>query len=95
MAIYYASKAYVLSFSEALSQELAAKGVSVTALCPGPVPTAPSQDVRPAMISAAPARESMTVPPLPVLPALASLPTDRPDPLLADQRGDSREVGEQ
>ena len=39
MAIYYASKAYVLSFSEALSQELAPKGVSVTALCPGPVPT--------------------------------------------------------
>jgi short-subunit dehydrogenase len=39
MAIYYASKAYVLSFSEALSQELASKGVSVTALCPGPVPT--------------------------------------------------------
>jgi short-subunit dehydrogenase len=39
MAIYYASKAYVLSFSEALSQELARKGVSVTALCPGPVPT--------------------------------------------------------
>jgi short-subunit dehydrogenase len=39
MAVYYATKAYVLSFSEALSQELAAKGVSVTALCPGPVPT--------------------------------------------------------
>jgi short-subunit dehydrogenase len=39
MAIYYASKAYVLSFSEALSQELASKGVTVTALCPGPVPT--------------------------------------------------------
>jgi len=39
MAIYYASKAYVLSFSEALSAELAPKGVSVTALCPGPVPT--------------------------------------------------------
>ena len=39
MAIYYATKAYVLSFSEALSQELASKGVSVTALCPGPVPT--------------------------------------------------------
>jgi short-subunit dehydrogenase len=39
MAVYYATKAYVLSFSEALSQELAGKGVSVTALCPGPVPT--------------------------------------------------------
>jgi uncharacterized protein len=39
MAIYYASKAYVLSFSEALSVELAPLGVSVTALCPGPVPT--------------------------------------------------------
>jgi short-subunit dehydrogenase len=39
MAVYYASKAYVLSFSEALHQELAPKGVRVTALCPGPVPT--------------------------------------------------------
>jgi short-subunit dehydrogenase len=39
MAVYYASKAYVLSFSEALSAELAPLGVSVTALCPGPVPT--------------------------------------------------------
>lgn len=39
MAVYYASKAYVLSFSEALHQELAASGVGVTALCPGPVAT--------------------------------------------------------
>ncbi len=39
MAVYYASKAYVLSFSEALSHELAASGVSVTALCPGPTET--------------------------------------------------------
>ena len=39
MAVYYASKAYVLSFSEALHQELARRGVKVTALCPGPVPT--------------------------------------------------------
>ena len=39
MAIYYASKAYVLSFTEALHQELRDKGVKVTALCPGPVPT--------------------------------------------------------
>ncbi len=39
MAVYYASKAYVLSFSEALHQELSSRGVRVTALCPGPVPT--------------------------------------------------------
>jgi hypothetical protein len=39
MAVYYASKAYVLSFSEALHQELAPRGVRVTVLCPGPVPT--------------------------------------------------------
>jgi short-subunit dehydrogenase len=39
MAVYYATKAYVLSFSEALHAELKAKGVKVTVLCPGPVPT--------------------------------------------------------
>jgi uncharacterized protein len=39
MAVYYASKAYVLSFSEALHHELARRGVRVTVLCPGPVPT--------------------------------------------------------
>jgi hypothetical protein len=39
MAVYYASKAYVLSFSEALRCELAPRGVRVTALCPGPVPS--------------------------------------------------------
>ena len=36
MAVYFATKAYVLSFSEALSNEVSSKGVSVTALCPGP-----------------------------------------------------------
>ena len=36
MAVYYATKAYVLSFSEALANELAGTGVTVTTLCPGP-----------------------------------------------------------
>jgi len=39
MAVYYATKAYVLSFTEALHSELQPTGVRVTALCPGPVPT--------------------------------------------------------
>jgi uncharacterized protein len=39
MAVYYASKAYVLHFSEALSIELLGSGVTVTALCPGPTLT--------------------------------------------------------
>jgi uncharacterized protein len=39
MAVYYASKAYVLSFSEALRHELAPHGVRVTTLCPGSVST--------------------------------------------------------
>ena len=38
-AVYYASKAYVLSFSEALHQRAQAEGVRVTCLCPGPVAT--------------------------------------------------------
>ena len=36
MAVYYATKAYVLSFSEAIAKELEGTGVTVTALCPGP-----------------------------------------------------------
>jgi short-subunit dehydrogenase len=39
MAVYYASKAYVLSFTEAMRRELAPQGVRVTVVCPGPVPT--------------------------------------------------------
>lgn len=39
MAIYYATKAFVLSFSEALWDELNGSGVTVTCLCPGPVRT--------------------------------------------------------
>lgn len=38
-AVYYASKAYVVSFTESLHCELKPLGVRVTALCPGPVPT--------------------------------------------------------
>jgi hypothetical protein len=36
MCVYYATKAFVLSFSEAIAAELAETGVTVTALCPGP-----------------------------------------------------------
>ena len=39
MAVYYATKAYVLSFSEALHHELVDRGIRVAALCPGPVET--------------------------------------------------------
>lgn len=39
MAVYAATKAYVTSFSEAIGIELRPKGITVTALCPGPVPT--------------------------------------------------------
>lgn len=39
MATYYASKSYVLSFTEAIAEELRGTGVSATALCPGPVDT--------------------------------------------------------
>lgn len=39
MAVYYASKAYVLNFSLALREELKDKGITVTTLCPGPTAT--------------------------------------------------------
>ncbi|MBI3967434.1 MAG: SDR family oxidoreductase [Chloroflexi bacterium] len=39
MAVYYATKAYVLSFSEAIANELQGTNVTVTALCPGPTHT--------------------------------------------------------
>ena len=39
MAVYYATKAFLLSFTEALAEELAGTGVTATALCPGPTTT--------------------------------------------------------
>ena len=39
MAVYHATKAFTVSLTEALHAELAAEGVKVCALCPGPVPT--------------------------------------------------------
>jgi uncharacterized protein len=39
MAVYHATKAYALSLSEALHQELKPQGIKVTVLCPGPVKT--------------------------------------------------------
>ena len=39
MAVYYASKSYVTSFSQALGYELRRSGITVTALCPGPTTT--------------------------------------------------------
>jgi short-subunit dehydrogenase len=39
MAVYYATKAYVISFSEALAEELRDSGVTVSVLCPGPTET--------------------------------------------------------
>ena len=39
MAVYFATKAFVLSFSEALHEEVLDKGIRVTALCPGPTKT--------------------------------------------------------
>ena len=39
MSVYYATKAFVLSFTEALSVELEGTGVHISALCPGPTRT--------------------------------------------------------
>ena len=39
MAVYFATKAFVLSFSEALHEEVKSQGVKVSALCPGPTAT--------------------------------------------------------
>lgn len=46
MAVYYASKAYVLSFSEALANELNDYNITVTTLCPGPTKTGFSEQAQ-------------------------------------------------
>jgi short-subunit dehydrogenase len=46
MAVYAASKAYVLSFSDALSVELRGSGIKVTALCPGMTDTSMVADIK-------------------------------------------------
>src|SRR3984957_2167220 len=46
MAVYYATKAYVLSFTEAWAEELAGTGLTVSVLCPGPTATNFSQVAR-------------------------------------------------
>lgn len=54
-AVYAATKAYVLSYSRALNRELKDRGISVTAICPGPVKTEflilPRQQVKSPFIS--------------------------------------------
>jgi short-subunit dehydrogenase len=65
MVIYYATKAFLLSFTEAFAEELTGTGVTVTALCPGPTETNfgeaanarfSHQFLKPAMTAAAVAR---------------------------------------
>ncbi len=46
MSVYYATKAYVLSFSEALAEEVHSYGIKISALCPGPVKTEFQQTAR-------------------------------------------------
>jgi short-subunit dehydrogenase len=65
MAVYYASKAYVLSFTEALHHELKGTGIRVSALCPGPT-TSEFSDVAD---SHSPALERMKMPAAPVVAA--------------------------
>jgi uncharacterized protein len=78
-AVYAASKAYVTSFSEALRAELRSTNISVTVLCPGPVPTEfDSVAARPGAERRVPP-DSITVPVQTVAhEALAAVARDRP-----------------
>ncbi|HYJ52105.1 MAG TPA: SDR family oxidoreductase [Allosphingosinicella sp.] len=65
MAVYYASKAYVLSFTEALHYELKDSPIRVTCLCPGPTESEFSEVAK----SHSPTLERMKVPAAPVVRA--------------------------
>jgi short-subunit dehydrogenase len=65
MAVYYASKAYVLSFTEALHHELKGSGIRVSALCPGPTHSEFSDVAE----SHSPTLERMKMPAAPVVAA--------------------------
>jgi short-subunit dehydrogenase len=65
MAVYYATKAYVLSFTEALHHEMKGTGIKVSALCPGPT-TSEFSDVAE---SHSPMLERMKMPAAPVVRA--------------------------
>lgn len=65
MAVYYATKAYVLSFTEALHHELKDTGIRISALCPGPT-TSEFSDVAD---SHSPTLERMKMPAAPVVAA--------------------------
>lgn len=63
MAVYYASKAYVLSFSQALAEELRGSGVTVTALAPGATATgfADRADVTKTLLFRLPTADAVSV----------------------------------
>jgi uncharacterized protein len=65
MAVYYASKAYVLSFTEALHHELKGSGIKVSALCPGPT----HSEFSDVADSHSPTLERMKMPAAPVVEA--------------------------
>jgi short-subunit dehydrogenase len=65
MAVYYASKAYVLSFTEALHHELKGTGIRVSALCPGPT----HSEFSDVADSHSPTLERMKMPAAPVVEA--------------------------
>lgn len=78
MAVYAATKAYVTSFSEAIRAEVRGTGVSVTAVCPGPVDTEFFTLAERAAGKSAPAPEIIKISPQEVVhEALAAVARDR------------------